>query len=230
MQGKMRCCHIYFFLDFIRAQKKIYATTSHIALHVTQYACLMHRHAHTHTHTPHHTCTRAHTHRRHRRGVLSPSSPLLLNGPLPSPPSGGCCSCSEGGSRPLTPLASSLLLHGSKNKPAGILLVVLLVVAEKAVDIPENDDHRREGARHPTTHDVLVPHGRDDHGGIARVLSQLATGQRDTSILQRQPQPLRAFWPSIDQAEETTMQIEIVTQIEVHDNLATASLVNQSRT
>jgi len=32
-----------------------------------------------------------------------------------------------------------------KKKPAGILLVVLLLVAEKAVDILENDDHRREG-------------------------------------------------------------------------------------
>ena len=131
--------HIYFFLDF---------TCARVHTHTHIHTCTR---AHTHrrhrrgglSHT--HTRTRAHAHRRHRRGGLSPSSPLLLNGPLPSPPSGGCSSCNEGGGRPLTPLASSFLLHGSKNKPAGILLVVLLVVAERAVDILENDDHRCDG-------------------------------------------------------------------------------------
>ena len=39
-----------------------------------------------------------------------------------------------------------------------------------------------------------------------------------------------AFWPSIDQTEQTATQIEIVTQIEVHGNVATASLIDQSRT
>ena len=43
-------------------------------------------------------------------------------------------------------------------------------------------------------------------------------------------QPVRAFRPSIDQVEQPAMQIEIVTQIEVHDNLATTSLVSQSKT
>ena len=58
----------------------------------------------------------------------------------------------------------------------------------------------------------------------------MSTGRRDAGILSPQPQPVRAFRPSIDQVEQPTMQIEIVTQIEVHDNLATTSLVSQSKT
>ena len=58
----------------------------------------------------------------------------------------------------------------------------------------------------------------------------MPTGRRDAGILPPQPQPVTAFWPSIDQAEETATPIEIVVQIEVLDNLATASLINQSRT
>ena len=60
--------------------------------------------------------------------------------------------------------------------------------------------------------------------------AQMPTGRRDGGILPPQPQPVTAFWPSIDQTEQTAMQIEIVTQIEVHGNVATASLINQSRT
>ena len=55
-------------------------------------------------------------------------------------------------------------------------------------------------------------------------------GRPDADFLPPQPQPVRAFWPSIDQAEETATQIEIVIQIEVLDNLATANWINQSRT
>jgi len=54
----------------------------------------------------------------------------------------------------------------SKNKPAGILLVVLLVVAEKAGDTLANNDHHREGGAEQCLVRFLVSRGQDDHGGM----------------------------------------------------------------
>ena len=99
----------------------------------------MHRHTHAHAHA--HTHTRAH--------IPSPQwSVTFFAAVAPRStaiPAFGWLLLLQRWQRQSTATFGIVVVAPwSKNKPAGILLVVLLVVAEKAVDNPSNDDYHRE--------------------------------------------------------------------------------------